>query len=310
MTAAPAVPPRRRRWKVPLLALRAWPPVNLAATSFGRLLVRTAGVDDTFLVRHLPRVGLVETTLPDGRVLKLWSHGDEHIPNLVYWRGWSGYEPETTPVFYRLAREARTVLDVGAYVGFHSVLAGLANPRGRVHGFEPLPAAFARLESNVALNRLHNVQCESFAAADYEGRAELMTEPGLPTSSTLAPGFLPPSDRRSAVEVAVRPLDRYVQERGLAGIDLVKIDTETTEPAVVRGLSRTLERDRPDIVCEVLSGQGTGPALEAALRPLGYRFYLLTPAGPEPVPALSGHPRWLNHLLTARPAEDLRRLLA
>jgi Methyltransferase FkbM domain len=45
-----------------------------------------------------------------------------------------------------------------------------------------------------------------------------------------------------------------IREQGIAKVDLVKIDTETTEPAVIRGMARTLARDRPDVVCEVLAG--------------------------------------------------------
>jgi len=306
----PVVALMRNSWKAPLIALRAWSPLNLATTSLGRALVGAVGLNDSFLVRHLPRMGLVETDLPDGRPLRLWSRGDDNTANLVFWRGWAGYEPETTPLFYRLAREARTVLDVGAYVGFHGVVAALANPDGQVYCFEPLSAAFERLRRHVELNHLDNMHCVRVAIADREGEAELFTEEGLPTSSTLAPNFLPPSEKRLRVVVPVTSIDRYVADQGLARVDLVKIDTETTEPAVIRGMRRTLERDHPDLVCEVLPGFDTGPALEAVLQPLGYRYYLLTGNGPEPVAQPRGHAQCFNHLFTIRPPEELTRSLA
>jgi FkbM family methyltransferase len=297
-------------WKDPLIALRAWPPLNAVTTQVGRAFVNAVGLDDAFLVKHLPRVGVVESTLPDSRPLRLWSRGDDSITNIVFWRGWLGYEPETTPLFYRLAREAGIVFDVGAYVGFHTVLAALANPGGRVHAFEPQAVVFERLERNVALNGLDNVVCRRVAATDREGTVELTTDRGLPMSSTLAPGFLARTEHTFSVEVSAMSLDRYVEEQGITKVDLVKIDTETTEPAVIRGMARTLARDRPDVVCEVLAGFATGPAIEAALRPLGYRFFLLTPDGPQPTERLNGHERWFNHLLTVRSADAVRRLFA
>lgn len=95
-------------------------------------------------MRHLHRLGRVATRLPDGRVLRLWSQADDWVSNQVFWRGWQGYEPETTPLFYRLARRAHVTLDVGAHVGFFSLLAGHANAAGRVFAFEPLEKAFRR----------------------------------------------------------------------------------------------------------------------------------------------------------------------
>lgn len=295
-------------WKGPLRTLRAWPPLNAAVTSLGHAVMRATGLDDSFLVRHMPRVGLVQADLPGGKSLRLWSRGDDGIANLVFWRGWAGYEPESTPLFYRLAREARTVLDIGAFVGYHSVLAGLANPSGKVHSFEPLPAVFERLRRNVELNHLDNVHCVDQAVADHDGQAELITARGLASSSTLATDFLPHSADRPRVLVPLTSIDRYVYDRGLAPVDLAKIDTETTEPAVLRGMTRTLERDHPDVLCEVLPGYATGAALAAVLEPYGYRYYLLTAAGPQRVAEPRGDARWFNHLFTCRPETELPRL--
>lgn len=87
----------------------------------------------------------------------------------MFWLGWQVYEPETAPIFFQLASRARVTLDVGAYVGFYSLLAAHANPAGRVLAFEPLPANLQRLRDNVARNRLANVECIGAAVSDSEG---------------------------------------------------------------------------------------------------------------------------------------------
>jgi hypothetical protein len=61
------------------------------------------GRDFEVAIKHLPRTGPVRSRLPNGEVLRLWSRGDDWISNQVFWRGWSGYEPETTPLFFELA---------------------------------------------------------------------------------------------------------------------------------------------------------------------------------------------------------------
>ena len=60
----------------------------------------------------------------------------------------------------------------------------------------------------------------------------------------------------------------------------------------------------------MLAGRGAEEVLEEILRPLGYRFYHLTPDGPEERPDVRGHPTWLNYLFTTLAPEDLRGLLS
>jgi hypothetical protein len=98
--------------------------------------------------------------------------------------------------------------------------------------------------------------------------------------------------------VSVVTLDAFCAANGIEAVDLVKIDTETTEPAVLRGMAGMLARDRPSIVCEVLPGHGLEPDLERVLRPLGYSFHLLTDAGPVAADSIVAHQTWHNHLFT------------
>lgn len=280
--------------------VRSWPALNIPATTGLRsVLARTGRAAPDSLVRYLPRAGVVEAPLPDGQTLRLWSKADDDIANAVFWRGWSGHEPETSPHFYELARSARVTLDVGAHVGYFSLLAAFANPAGQVHAFEPLPAVRERLERNVALNGLQNVSVHSAALADRRGRAEFFHVPdSIPSSSSLSRSFMESivdKDRLAVADVEVVTTDEFLAERGVTGIDLVKIDTEATEDAVLRGMVETLRRDGPAVVCEVLE-DGPAEGIEAVLRPLGYRFSLLTPDGRRRCERVTPHPTWRNFL--------------
>jgi hypothetical protein len=68
----------------------------------------------------------------------------------------------------------------------------------------------------------------------------------------------------------------------VAGI--IKVDTETTEPAVLRGADRTVTEHRPWIFCEVLAGY-VEEELTAAVAGWGYTWYHLTAPGPLEVAA-------------------------
>lgn len=64
-----------------------------------------------------------------------------------------------SPLWFRLASRAAVVFDIGAQVGFYTLLAAHANPRGRIFSFEPHPTGYERLVRHVALNRAENVRC-------------------------------------------------------------------------------------------------------------------------------------------------------
>jgi FkbM family methyltransferase len=297
-----------RSLKAALKVVRSSQPFNFLATTTVRSVMRLLGLHSERVVKHLHRLGGVRSRLPNGRTLRLWSRADDWVSNQVFWRGWEGYEPETVPLFFRLATRARLTLDVGAYVGFYSLLAGHANPQGKVVAFEPLPPVFGRLKANVALNALENVECVPAAVGDAEGNAEFFHCPGgIPCSSSLSLEFMRSAPSLTSTHVPVRRLDRFLAEKGLGPVDLMKIDTESTEPQVLRGLGALLARERPLIFCEVLLGRGSEQALADILGPLGYHFYLLTPSGPEPRNRVEGHPDWLNYLFTHLPPEEVAR---
>jgi FkbM family methyltransferase len=280
--------------------IRDLEPVNRLATSVMRWMFGI-GRAPGWLVRHLPKIGKVDSRLPNGAGLHLWSLGDDWISNQVFWRGWRGHEPETTSVFFRLAQAAEVTIDIGAYVGYYTLLAAHANRLGRVIALEPLPNIHARLLRHIELNALTNVECLMAAAGAREGTADFFHQSHeLPTSSSLSQEFMAGVPDLEVSRVPVVTIDRLVRDRLLPRVDLVKVDTESTEPDVLEGMRETLARDRPWIVCEVLKGRGAESRLGPLLEPHGYRFYLLTPEGLVLKSRIEGHPAWLNYLFAAR----------
>lgn len=286
------------RLKAALKSLRAIPAVNTPVALAVRGAARRTGVSPELAIRHLPRSGVTRMTLPGGQRARLWSRGDDWVSNQVFWRGWDGYEPEMARVFWRLASGARVTLDVGAHVGYYSVLAAFAAPHSTVFAFEPLPAVFERLRRNIALNRLANVIAVPQAAGARDEEAEFFHVPGvIPSSSSLSAEFMRGTEGVTAVPVSVTRLDSFLAGRGIDRVDLIKIDTETTEPDVLSGLGELLAACRPDVVCEVLT-RADVPALTSILEPVGYRCYLLTDGGPERRESIVPDGRWLNYLFT------------
>lgn len=262
---------------------RAVRPINWAATEAVHAWLRHTGTQHDALVRHLPRRGHVCTRLPDGQWARFWSQGDDNIASRIYWREWHGIEPEQTLLFERLARRSRLTIDVGAHVGFYTIIAALSNPAGRVYAFEPLRATFERLTRNIGLNDLANVEAHNVAVGNEDGPVQLVhpITDHIPSSASLSRGFMETTGF-GLIASTVRSVrvDTLIPETRYRECDLVKLDTETTEAAVLSGMSGILLAARPSIFCEVL------PAVDASaitnlLAPMGYRFFLLTESGAQ-----------------------------
>jgi FkbM family methyltransferase len=284
--------------------------VNALLTSAARAAFRVAGRDSDLVVRHVFRVGEVKCSLPTGQTLKLWSLGDDHIPNHLYWRGWQGFEPETVPVFFRLARRASVIIDAGAHIGVYSLLAALANPTATIYAFEPMPTVRRRLVENIRRNAVPNIEVVGDALGDRKGTADFYCIPsGLPTTSSLSRDFLSLFGEGSfedidRLRVPVTTLDSFVAERGIERVDLVKIDTESTEADVLSGIRHVLWRDRPTVFCEVLPGGAPSEDLDAIVSEFNYRRYQLSPSGPMLRTRIEPDWRAFNYLFSPERSGD------
>ena len=155
-------------------------------------------------------------------------------------------------------RGAVTFFDIGANVGNHTLF--MADKVAAVHAFEPYPPVAAKIRQKIARNGLENVTVHPIALSDRDGLAMFREPEGANQGTgTLAGGG-------GRLETPVRQGDAYLAEQGLPRIDLIKIDVEGHEAAVVRGLAERLGRDRPVILAEISGVDFSGFGDEAGLR--------------------------------------------
>jgi FkbM family methyltransferase len=194
----------------------------------------------------------------------------------LYWTG--SYEADALPLFAEYAAQSSTILDVGAAEGVYSLFAAARSPEALILAFEPGGPQLERLGANLASNdpKLSGrIQVVAKALADRSGTTEFYELPG--GTSSLNSEFRSSTVTRT-VEVA-RGDDVVAELIPDRTVDLVKLDTESTEPAALRGLDGTVKRDRPVIFCEVLAGR-TEPELQPLVDEWGYRTYWLSDDGP------------------------------
>ncbi len=189
------------------------------------------------------------------------------------------YEPETTRLFRRLAHPGWTVLDVGANVGYFSVVAAnLGTPGSRVVAFEPHPQLADMIAQSIPLNPNLNITLERAACGDRSGMMALHLSPqdrnnGL---STLRTDIFPDAP---TVQVPVLRLDDYCTEYDLRP-DLLKIDVEGFEAQVLRGAGWIIDDRVPSwVLCEITPERDDPYELIGLMRERDYECCQITESG-------------------------------
>ena len=159
---------------------------------------------------------------------------------MLYWLAKSTYERHTRKLFRASLEPRMRVLDLGANIGWYSLLAAAAvGPTGAVHAFEPDPSNCRFLRHNVALNGLAGiVRVSPQAVTDYSGTMRFFAHPG---NSLLSSAVLTGADG-DAIEVECTTVDDALPAD--ESIDVVKLDVEGAELAALEGMRRTLARSQ------------------------------------------------------------------
>ncbi len=191
------------------------------------------------------------------------------------------YEPEIEAVFRSVLRPGMTVIDIGANIGFFSMLsASIVGAAGHVLAVEPNPANARMIEASRRLNGFGQIVTAQVAAGRRTGLLVLNTSHSNGTTS--AP-LDDPSALLQAQTVACVALDALIDPG--RRVDLIKVDAEGAEYNALLGAAAVLARDRPIIITEFSPGMLRdisaidGPGYLAWLSGLGYALSVIQPDG-------------------------------
>jgi len=239
----------------------------------------------------------IDLTTPGGAVHRLVYAFDRSSPVQQAMHAMLGagsfYEPETTILLASVLKPGDVFVDVGAHVGYFTVLAAaLVGAGGQVVSFEPEPGNYAQLIEHIRLNALTQVLPIHCAAGAEAGVHELHCNADNDGGHALWDVRSHPYNDRSRAAPRTHPvfvttLDTALGAVAPGRIRAIKIDVEGNEHAVLRGARRTLEAHRvPFVIAEVnrlgLSQMGTSQlGLRAFMTRLGYDTWLLRADEPQ-----------------------------
>jgi FkbM family methyltransferase len=181
-----------------------------------------------------------------------------------YWTG--THEPHVQQALVSLLKPGMTFWDVGAHIGFFTLLASrLVGRSGQVRAFEPMPQTRERLEKSIKLNHVKNVFVQDCALGSTDADSILH----VPTSTTMST-LIPQTGDYTRYTVQCRTLNQIAYEFSIP--DVVKIDAEGAELDVIRGGLELLSAHHPTLLVEFTNNQILTEA--QALLPR-YRFSVL-----------------------------------
>jgi FkbM family methyltransferase len=172
-------------------------------------------------------------------------------------RGSSSYEPRYVQVLRSLIKPGDAVFDIGANIGFYSVLfSQWVGRAGKVIAFEPDPHNLSLLKRNLQINRCENTVVRDIALGVTQGEATFSRDTFTGSTGHLGGGptyadSLFGNGRESVVNVKTNTLDGEVAVCGPP--NLLKLDIEGGEYDVLRGGAELLDRHRPLVVSELSS---------------------------------------------------------
>ncbi|HKI37781.1 MAG TPA: FkbM family methyltransferase [Gemmataceae bacterium] len=235
----------------------------------------------------------------DRHGVTLLAHPEDDLDLLFTYRHFFDDEG-TLRLCDRLLRPGMTVFDVGSNYGqFALYAAPRICPSGQLHAFEPSSYSFGRLSRNVSRDPLLAtcVSLNRCAVTDQPGTAQLhdygpehsgwnsLHPHGMWESMASREQQRPPLQPTTVENVPAVTLDRYCDEKGVGRIDLLKIDVEGLELAVLEGANGLIQGGRVaavvfEISLDALAGTGHTPEIVfQRVSALGYRIGHITPEG-------------------------------
>lgn len=183
------------------------------------------------------------------------------------------YERDLTRLLPEIVRKHMSVVDVGASVGYYSLMASrLVGEQGHVYSFEPDSKGFGYLSWNIKLNELSNIVAVHKAVSDRVGNSSFVPGGFERGFLSMMDTNVPPPER-----VSTTSLDAFFGDRQWPAVDLIKLDIEGAEALALRGMPGLVVRNQRMILiieCNRLALRRSGTSwahITYLVREMGFR---------------------------------------
>jgi len=157
------------------------------------------------------------------------------------------FEVTSTEVVRKLVKPGNVVIDVGANIGYYTVLLSkLVGDAGKIISFEPTENYRKILQKNIDENNITNCMIFPYGLSNQNINAEICIGE---CSATMH--WVDNIRPQNTENITLYKLDDIVDKLGVSQIDFIKVDIDGHEPAFLDGAKRTLTNYDPVILLEV-----------------------------------------------------------
>lgn len=161
------------------------------------------------------------------------------------------YEKNETDYWLQRCKKAKIIIDVGANVGYYSLIASknIQQNKGTIYAFEPVDKTFARLNENILLNKIECIISYKKAISNENSSIKI----NVGNDQNWGMSSINTNEHLSNENEIVKSetLDSFCKSTNISQIDLIKIDVEGAEFNVLRGMQKIIEAYKPEIMIEV-----------------------------------------------------------
>jgi FkbM family methyltransferase len=205
------------------------------------------------------------------------------------------FDDEILPYFEALGDfQPSLIVDIGAASGHFGIMAAKTFDCRAVYAFEPAKRQRILLTRNVRLNAVDRLVIEPFGLWN---RSDVLPFRTVGAESSFAPVSRFQGVLAFPEMLPVKTLDQWVEDKQIAGIDLIKIDAEGAELEILEGARGSLKRFRPRLLVQayhIRDGARTFEQCARTLEAIGYAVHEVHPgkgllyAQPAPSADLAG----------------------
>ena len=238
----------------------------------------------------IPPSGMLSLKTDSG-ILKIETNQTSYLTQLLFWNGYKNFE--YSEIFEKLSKNTNTFLDIGANIGYYSLLGVKSNPKMKVFAFEPAFGPKHFLAKNIEANNFSkNISAIDLALSNSTGEIDFyeveslkykyinynLAGEGNAGTKTTSRNFI-----KNTVKATT--LNQFIKSNNIENIDLIKIDTEGTEIDILNSGKESIKQYKPIIICETLYNTIENE-LDNYFSELEYDFYNHVENGLKKVPTI------------------------
>lgn len=190
------------------------------------------------------------------------------------------YEEYETEIFKKIIKSNTILIDIGANIGYYTLIAAEKIKEGRIYSFEPVLYNYHLLNKNINVNNYDNIKTFQKAVSDKNGESRIFLDrTNLGNHSMTKNNVV---DESNFIEIETITLDSFFNDlENLSEEDiLIKMDTQGAEGLIIEGAQNVLLKDNVKILMEFwpkgLMNMGTDPLeLLNKLQNYGFKIRLL-----------------------------------